>query len=158
METTIRPSELKRAWDRCRSLPLGKGIFARALGWIVPYSGTIRAGLEEIGPGHSRIVMKDRRRVRNHLRSIHAIALMNLGELTTGLPLAYTLPADGQAILTGLRMSYLKKARGTLVGECRFDPETVLAPGPHELEATLTDASGDIVARAHAEWLVRRTD
>jgi len=58
----------------------------------------------------------------------------------------------------GLRMCYLKKARGTLVGECRFDPETVLAPGPHELEATLTDASGDIVARAHAEWLVRRTD
>ena len=91
---------------------------------------------------------------RNHLRSVHAIALINLGELTTGLALNCGIPSSGRAILVGISMEYLKKARGTLVADCRCEVPDVTKDSEIELTAQIRDASGDTVARARALWRV----
>jgi acyl-coenzyme A thioesterase PaaI-like protein len=102
--------------------------------------------------------MADRRAIRNHLDSIHAIALMNLAEVTTGLALHYGLPGNARAILTNLSIEFLKKARGPLEAEARApalrgDERTELT-----LEVIVRDRSGDAVARASARWLVGPRD
>ena len=141
-------------WDRLSKLPFGKRLFSYLIGWLVPYSGTVGVRVQELGEGHSTILLPDRRRVRNHLSSIHAIALMNVGEIAGGLPMIYTLPPGGRAILTGIKMEYLKKARGPITATCRFTLPKPIKKETLHLESLLKDASGVLVAKAHAEWLV----
>lgn len=150
----LRPDQLLALWQRLAAFPGGRWLFGFLLGRAVPYTGTIRPRIRELAPGRVRVELRDRRAVRNHLGSIHAVALMNLAEASSGLALLAGLPPDGRGILVGLAIEYLKKARGTLVASCDFPPVTGSEKREVEVESTIRDAAGDTVARARARWLV----
>ena len=124
------------------------------LGVMIPYTGTIPPYGLELEPGYAKVQMRDRRAVRNHLRSVHAIALMNLGEVTTGLAMTLAMPDGARGIVTALSMEYLKKARGVLTAECRAPAFDASVSAQYEFQADIRDESGDVVARATARWLV----
>lgn len=148
-----RPT-ISRAWERTARLPLGNLLFSRLVGRMAPYTSTIGATVLELGDGHARVELRDRPAVRNHLRSVHAVALINLGEVTTGLAVMHYVDGRGRGIVTSLAMDYLKKARGTITATCTAElPRT---PGSHDVEVTadLRDPQGDLVARARATWKI----
>lgn len=155
MATPTDPSNLiRQMWTRLRSLPGGPRIFSLLLSRMVPYTGTISPQVEELREGYARVSMRDRRGLRNHLRSLHAVAIMNLAEVTSGLALSYVLPSDARAILTGLSIEYLKKARGTLSAECSLNIPSTAERQEYEFLTVVRDAEGDAVAEARARWLV----
>ncbi|MDH4352275.1 MAG: DUF4442 domain-containing protein, partial [Gemmatimonadota bacterium] len=117
---------LLRMWDRTRALPLGRQIFSWLVGRRAPYTGTMGATVQVMEPGYARVTLRDRRGVRNHLASIHAVALANLGELTTGLAVTTALHPSVRGIPVRLGVSYQKKARGTITAECRCIPVPAL--------------------------------
>jgi acyl-coenzyme A thioesterase PaaI-like protein len=119
---------------------------------MVPYTGTIRPQFLEIAPGIARVAMRDRRAVRNHLQSVHAIALANLAEVASGVAMIAALPDDVRGIPIRLSIDFVKKARGELVAECRCQVPPVYAPLELDLHPEIRDASGDIVARATVRW------
>ena len=142
-------------WSRLSPLPGGETMFSLALGLIAPYSATIGARVEDVRPGYARVSVRDRRRLRNHLQSIHAIALVNLGELATGLAVLSTISADMRGILVDIHADYLKKARGKLTATAEFElPEPLLDNTSCEVEAQLKDQSGETVTRVRATWLI----
>jgi acyl-coenzyme A thioesterase PaaI-like protein len=109
----------------------------------------------EIRPGYARVSISDRRRLRNHLRSIHAIALINLGELATGLAVLSTISGNMRGIVLDIHADYLKKARGKLTAIAEFQlPQPLLDDTPCEVEACLQDQSGETVTRVRATWLI----
>src|SRR5687768_6802311 len=78
---------IREAWNLLATLPAGKALFSRLVGRAAPYTGTIGATVVALRPGWAQVEMADRRGLRNHLSSIHAIALANLAELTGNVAL-----------------------------------------------------------------------
>jgi acyl-coenzyme A thioesterase PaaI-like protein len=148
-----RPS-VAQIWSALERVPGGKRVFSTMIGRMAPYTATVDARVEALSDGHSVVVMHDRRAVRNHLRCVHAIALMNLGEVSTGLAVLHCIDGRGRGIIKALKMDYLKKARGTITATCDVDVPS--APGDHDVTvvASLQNTGGEVVARATATWKI----
>ncbi len=139
---------IKKAWDITSLLPGGAKIYSRFLAASIPYTGTIGAEFVDLEPGFALVRMRDRRALRNHLGSVHAIALCNLAEVTGNAALACALPEDARFIVTRLDMRYLKKARGTISATCHCAPNYGSERREVQLDVELHDEAGVLVARA----------
>ncbi|MES9946647.1 MAG: DUF4442 domain-containing protein [Candidatus Thiodiazotropha sp.] len=142
-------------WRRFGKSALGRRIYSILFGRMVPYTGSIRPLIEEISPGRATVTLQDRRGLRNHLNSIHAIALANVGELASGLAVIAALPTSTKGIVTRLEIDYIKKARGNLtaVGEAQV-PDVISEAITLQAQATIWDYEGDSVATVTAHWLL----
>lgn len=143
---------LTSAWARLAPLPGGRWLFSKLLGFMNPYSGAVGARVVTLEPGHAVLRLSDRRGVRNHLDSVHAIALANVAEMASGLAMLAALPAGARGIVTAIRIEYLKKARGTLTAESRIALPDVTVDGTHDFTSQVRDGAGDVVARATVTW------
>ena len=139
-------------WKKLARLPFGGWLFSWFLGRMAPYSGTIRARIEQFSEGRAVVSMPDRKKNRNHLRSLHAIALINLGEIATGLAVLSTVDGRGRGIVTGLRMEYLKKARGKITATATVDLD--VGNGEHIIDGELANEAGEPVAVIYATWQI----
>ncbi len=141
-------------WSRLSRWPGGKWLFSRLVGRMVPYSGTISANICELEPGFAKVELPDHRRIRNHLGSIHAISLANLGELASGLAVLTGLPNGVRGILVGLQVEYVKKARGKLTCISTAEKVSPIENEEHKVSAVIADETGDTVATVHASWML----
>lgn len=148
---------MRAAWKRLGSVPAGRRLFSALIGRMVPYSGSVRPKVLELRPGFARVQIRERRRLRNHLGSVHAVALVNVGELASGLAMTMALPAGVRGIVSALSVRYTKKARGVLVAEC----DTTVPPVgservTHQVVAVIHDEQQDEVARVTVDWLLEQ--
>jgi len=145
---------LRRWFEKARTVPGGTRLFSWVLGRYIPYTGTIGARVESLEDGQAVVRLEDRRCVRNHLDSVHAVALANLGEFSTGLAVLGSAPQGSRAILKRLNVEYLRKARGTLVATARA--EVPREPGRHEVFARseVRNREGEVVTAIEALWVL----
>lgn len=147
--------KLFESWQRVAKLPGSKYLWWRLLRKEVPYSSTIKAEVDRWEPGNIKLRMKDRRSVRNHLNSIHAVALMNLCELTSGLGLLSSIPDTVKGIPIRFSIDFKKKARGELTAEARVVPPEVKERVQFVLNVDVKDASQTIVCSAEVLWVLQ---
>jgi acyl-coenzyme A thioesterase PaaI-like protein len=145
---------IRMQWDLLSRVPGGRLLFSRAVGHAAPYTATIGARVQELRSGYARVTMNDRPAVRNHLSSVHAVALVNLAELTGNLALFYSMPDDARFIVAGLSIEYLKKSRGTIVAESECPVPPSSERREYEVPVLMKDRAGDVVARAVLRSLV----
>jgi len=144
-----------RMWSRLSGVPGGRALFSWLLGRMIPYTGTVGARVEALSPGRADVLLRDRRRVRNHLASVHAVALVNLGELASGLAITTALPPGVRGIPVRLEAEYLAKARGDLSASAHFVPPPIEGDTEVTLQVPIRNGSGDTVARVTAVWRLR---
>ncbi|GAB3349363.1 hotdog fold domain-containing protein [Lysobacter tyrosinilyticus] len=147
-------------YRRLSRWPAGRWLFSRAVCLRAPYFATIAPRFINLEPGRCEVQIRDRRRVHNHIGTVHAIALCNLAELSAGVMTEASLPATMRWIPKGMTVEYLKKARGTMHAIAMPDIAIVEAASGYELPVTVSvrDGEGDEVFRARiAMWLSPRS-
>jgi acyl-coenzyme A thioesterase PaaI-like protein len=146
-------------YRRITRWPAGHWLFSRAICLKAPYFATIAPRFVSLEPGRCEVRIRDRRRVHNHIGTVHAIALCNLAELSAGVMTDATLPASMRWIPKGMTVEYLKKATGTLHGVATPDITVVEAASGYDLPVSVAviDSAGDTVFRARiAMWISPR--
>lgn len=149
-------SSVLALYRRITRWPAGHWLFSRAVCFKAPYFGSITPRFESLEPGRCSATIRHRRRVTNHLGTVHAIALCNLAELTAGVMTDASIPAGMRWIPKGMTVEYLKKAIGTMRGVATPDIPIVEAATGYDLPVTVvvTDPAGEAVFRARiAMWV-----
>jgi acyl-coenzyme A thioesterase PaaI-like protein len=145
---------LHKQWEFFNRLPFGKFLFSFFVNRYIPYTGSMSSRVVELKPGYSKVTLRDRRKVRNHLHSVHAIALANLVEFTGNLAVACGLPADARFIPKRISVDYLKKARGLLTAESQTPIITSNERREIEVMVEIKDREGDLVATGQIKTLI----
>ena len=145
-------------WERAKGSSFGRWLFSRALGRFAPYTGTIGARVEELEPRHSLVTMRDRKAVRNHLNSVHAVALANLTEVAGSLAIIASMQPNTRMIPVRLETEYVKKARGLLTAEGSCESPEPGFEGELQGNVVIRDDSGDEVARGRVTVVIGLRD
>lgn len=145
-------TRLLKLWRQLKDKPGGEWLFAKLFGRMVPYSGSVRPRIRVLEPGRAEVEIPDIRANRQHLGSVHAIALMNVAEQASGLAMMAGLPDGIRGIVTNISMQYFKKARGTIRAVSTVEVPTVTADQEFDVTADCVDREGTVVARATVRW------
>ncbi|HEX6148144.1 hotdog fold domain-containing protein [Nocardioides sp.] len=109
-------------WHTLDKLPRGERLFSFAFARKAPYFATIRPRFTVIEPNRAELVIPKRRRVHNHLGTVHAIALCNGLEAAMGALAEVTIPADKRWIPKGMTVAYTAKATSDITCIAETDP------------------------------------
>ncbi len=154
-------NQFSRLNARLHALPLPERWRQRVLtfgmGWAIPYLATSSIELFEFGPGSASLRVRNRRKVQNHMRSVHASAMYLLAEAATGTVVASTLPDGARYSVTRSEIEFTKRSVGDLVARATLDDaqQRMLREQPKgrlTIPVQMLDQEGNEPARFTIEW------
>jgi acyl-coenzyme A thioesterase PaaI-like protein len=126
---------------------VGPRLVAGAVSWVAPYFASISPQITLLQPGRCDVRVRNRRAVRNHIGTVHAIAMCNMCELAAGMAIEATLPPGLRWIPRGMTVRYLKKAETDLEAAATISASTSFV-GDVVVPVQVRDARGETVMEA----------
>jgi len=145
-------TDLFRYWHKLEKSATGRWLFNYIISFVNPYTGALKAKVVDLQKGYARLELVERRAIRNHLNSIHAIALTNLGEFASGLALISLFTENMRGIPIQIKINFIKKARGKLIAECETQLPVFNDETEHTVVAIIRDEENDEVANVIVTW------
>lgn len=115
--------QVVKMWNAARRFPGGERVFSIGFSHAAPYFATIRPRFIRIEPNRVELVVRKRRRVLNHLGTVHAIALCNGLEAAMGALAEASIPQSKRWIPKGMDVAYTAKATSDITCTAETDPE-----------------------------------
>jgi len=146
-------------WRRAGRIPLGDRLFSTVFGLRAPYFRSVRPRFTVIEPHRAELVVRDRRRVHNHLGTVHAIALCNGLEAAMGALAEATVPGDQRWIPRGMQVAYTAKAAGDVTCIAATTPQDWAGDQPRSVPVRVHGelADGTVVVEGTIElWVTPR--
>lgn len=134
------PSVL-RLYNALARLPKGRTAFSVVFARRAPYFRTVRPRFVELRPHYAELVVADRKRVHNHIGTVHAIAVCNGLEAAMGALAEATIPAGKRWLPKGMEVEYVAKATGDIT--CAAATTEVDWAGAPDVPVSVTATCGD---------------
>lgn len=116
-------SSVLELYTKATRLPQGQRIFSTIFALKAPYFGTVRPRFTALRPNYAELVIRKRRKVHNHIGTVHVIAICNGLEAAMGALAEATVPAHKRWIPKGMEVSYTAKATSDITCIAETDPE-----------------------------------
>ena len=146
--TTSNKSLALRLWTRLNGTAFGRWVFTRIICFRAPYFGSISPLFVTLESGRAVVTMQKRRKVKNHIGTIHAIAMANLCEIAAGVLTEVSIPADMRWIPKGMNIQYLGKAETKISATAELPAVKSGEKQDAIVSVDVKDTSGTIVVHA----------
>ena len=144
-----------KTYQRLSGLPFGRQLFTFIVCRVAPYFSSIKPQIRELKPGYAEVTIKKRRKVTNHINTVHAIAMCNMAELAGGMMTDVSVPTKSRWLPVGMTVEYLKKATTDLTAVATGDGIEWKTGGDKIVPVEVTDTEGNLVFRAEITMNVR---
>ncbi|NVJ61438.1 MAG: DUF4442 domain-containing protein [Gammaproteobacteria bacterium] len=84
------------------------------LGSTIKFVGTAGVKCISLNREESVWILKNKKKVRNHIKGIHAAAMGLLAETATGMVVGMNVPDDRTPVIKSMKVNYLKRVKGDL--------------------------------------------
>jgi acyl-coenzyme A thioesterase PaaI-like protein len=139
-------------------LPLGKKIFSVIVSQVAPYFASIKPYITLLEPNRCICLIKKRRRVFNHIKTVHVIAICNGLEMAMGVMAEASIPSNLRWIPKGMTLEYTAKAQTNIYCEAKVNPQD-WRPGELLVNVTAFDEQQNIVVKGHIKlWVTEKPD
>jgi acyl-coenzyme A thioesterase PaaI-like protein len=127
---------------------LGPEKFSSAISGVAPYFATIDPQFVALRAGHAEVLIRNQRKVHNHIGTVHAIALCNGAELVAGVCTDVSIPEGARWLPVGMQVQYLAKAKTDIRVVTEADGVAWSAAGNVEVPVAAYDTEGTKVMSA----------
>lgn len=104
-----------KMYEKVMKWPFGEWLFSRTVAGKAPYFLTIKPRITALRPHYSEVLIRKRRGVENHIRTVHVIAIANGLELAMGSMAEASIPKHLRWIPKGMTLNYTAKATSSIV-------------------------------------------
>lgn len=120
-------NQLVKIVEKIQSKPkwLSQRLLDFALGSTIRFIGTAGVQCKELTQNHSVFILKNRKKVRNHIGTVHAAATSLLAETASGMVLGMNVPDDKIPLLKTMKIDYVKRSTGTLKAVATITTEQI---------------------------------
>lgn len=97
-------------YHKVRRLPFGHRLFSWLVAFTAPYFASIKPLITKLDTNYCECLIKKRRRVHNHIKTVHVIAICNGLEMAMGVMAEASIPKHLRWIPKGMNVNYVAKA------------------------------------------------
>lgn len=136
----------------------------KILTWMFRYKvklvGTCKIEIKETDLKSVTFFVKNRKKVQNHIGSVHAATMALIAESATGFVVGINLPGDKLPLIKNMNLKYVKRAYGDMQAIASLTDEQIYIlqnepKGDFLVDVKVTDESGNepVIAEMHWAWI-----
>lgn len=137
--------------------PIRSFALSKALGRVIRYVGTSGLRFEKLSANECIVVIPNRKKVQNHIGSVHAAAMGLLAETATGFMTGLSVPDNRIIVIKSMKLEYLKQASGDMKAVASYNNEQIqyiknTEKGDINVPVVITDETGTETVKATMIW------
>ena len=135
-------------------LPFGRYVFSGLVSAYAPNNAFYAAVITDLSPSKCECYQPDFPWYRNPFSSMHAVAIISLGELASGVAIVAALQRTKRirGIPVKIEAKYYQKVRGTAYATAMTDIADIQTSGKKQFITPIKNASGQLCAEVSVTW------